>query len=224
MGITSHAQEFCLEAYLGKVSFCAAPTVVLFPKYLLLADNLYVLKVLHSGFQPINSFESSFQPHSACLYDKHSANLSSLLRNTSETSCPRPPCLLLNIHFSFTASTAVLPRRPNISLPPASVLLTPMTNRLFIPHPINSACFPMYHISQSPSIFIPSCFDENSSSCAISFCTFPRLVLQRVLQGKEVTQLSSLHGTEMRSRAAVSFCFSFFFSFLPSFKNECSVV
>lgn len=171
----------------------------------------------------INSFESSFQPHSACHYDKHSANLSSFLRNTSETSCPHPSCLLLNIHFSFTASTAVLPCRPNISLPPASVLLTPMTNRLFVPHPINSACFPMYHVSQSPSIFIPLSFDENSSSFAISFCTFPRLVLQRVLQGKEVTQLSSLHGTEIRSRAAVSFCFSFFFSFLPSFKNECSV-
>ena len=104
-------------------------------------------------------------------------------------------------------------------LPPVSSRWSPYVScfpiHISFLSPLSSHCYCFWLLSP------PSLQGQDPLSFAISLSTFPRWVLQRVLQREGVTELSSLHGMERKSSAAVSF--GDFFSFFP-FKNKCSVL
>lgn len=193
-----------------------------------------VLKVLHSGSQPNFWVRSLTFNHTQYIFITYIQPISSVYWETLQ-KCPAiaPFCFFVNICFFSTTSTSVLPADQTsvFSLPqfcppqwltaylysvPCTLLILHLSpyvscfsiHIIFLSSP--STCYYCFRLLNSPSL-------QGKKLPILCHFSFPRLVLQRVLQREGVTQLSSLHGMKTSSRVAVSFWDSFlFFSFLFS--------
>lgn len=183
-------------------------------------DRLF--KSYQVDFNPTFKFWIFIWLYSACLYNKYSAILFSLLRMLKVPFCP-----FLHISFCSTTSTPVLAADQTSAFPlpqfcPAQWLTACASSVPAFCHFHPCAMLPNSHpgtltacgcLALSPPRF--------KTLCPLPFLCFPRWALQRVLQREWVTELLSLQGMEQQSSAAASCGDCFFFS---SFRNECSVV